>query len=164
MHRVLPSGRLTAFASVRGQGVSPDQLRRRGGRRCHVAGWPHLIKFDIYAQRINSAGAVQWPVNGTAICTASDDQEYPAIASDGAGGAIVTWSDFRRYDFTSLDIYAQRVNAAGCRRMDNGRGRALHGAGGAIESGSSPPMARGGPLSLGVTYVIVMLITSMPSG
>ena len=72
-----------------------------------------LIKFDIYAQRINSAGAVQWPVNGTAICTASDDQVYPAIASDGAGGAIVTWQDFRRYDFTSLDIYAQRVSAGG---------------------------------------------------
>ena len=52
------------------------------------------------------------PNNGNvALCTAANDQAYPTIVSDGAGGAIVTWQDYR--SGTTSDIYAQRVNAAG---------------------------------------------------
>ncbi|MFN8346824.1 MAG: hypothetical protein U0X91_17620 [Spirosomataceae bacterium] len=65
---------------------------------------------DIYAQRVNNAGSVQWTANGVAVCTASDYQYNPILASDGANGAIVTWYDFRN---SNLDIFAQRVNAAG---------------------------------------------------
>ena len=65
---------------------------------------------DIYAQRVNASGAVQWAANGVALCTATDNQYGPAITSDGAGGAIVTWSDYRG---DTYDIYAQRVNASG---------------------------------------------------
>jgi hypothetical protein len=80
-----------------------------------IVAWQDCRAFawDIYGQRINSAGAVQWPVNGIAICAAPDDQVYPAVASDGAGGAIVTWPDYYRYDLSGLDIYAQRVSAVG---------------------------------------------------
>lgn len=66
---------------------------------------------DIYAQRINGAGLVQWTANGVVICTASDDQLYPTLASDGSAGAIVAWQDLR--SSTANDIYAQRINAAG---------------------------------------------------
>jgi hypothetical protein len=65
--------------------------------------------FDIYAQRVNASGAVQWTAAGVALCTAAGDQEHPAIASDGAGGAIVAWDDNRG----NRNIYAQRVNASG---------------------------------------------------
>ena len=65
---------------------------------------------DIYAQRVNASGAPQWTANGVAICTAASDQGSPTIVSDGAGGAIVTWYDYRSGNF---DIYAQRVNASG---------------------------------------------------
>lgn len=65
---------------------------------------------DIYAQHVNSAGSVQWNANGVAICTASYNQSSPQLISDGSGGAIITWSDFRS-DYT--DIYAQRITAAG---------------------------------------------------
>ncbi len=65
---------------------------------------------DIYAQRINASGAVQWATNGMAICT-TNTVSSPRIVGDGAGGAIITWSDFRTA--TSTDIYAQRVNASG---------------------------------------------------
>ena len=52
------------------------------------------------------------PNNGNvALCTAANDQGPPMIVSDGAGGAIVTWEDFR--SGTNWDIYAQRVSAAG---------------------------------------------------
>jgi hypothetical protein len=67
--------------------------------------------YDIYAQRVNKAGVVQWPADGVALCAAANTQDLPAIVSDGAGGAIVTWEDYR--NGTNWDIYAQRVNAAG---------------------------------------------------
>jgi hypothetical protein len=66
---------------------------------------------DIYAQRVNASGAVQWTANGVAICTAAYDQDYPAIVSDGSGGAIITWEDFRNNSY--YNVYAQRVSASG---------------------------------------------------
>ncbi len=65
---------------------------------------------DIYAQRINSIGSIQWAPNGEAICTASDDQFSVQLCSDGAGGAIITWIDDDGSDF---DIYAQKINSSG---------------------------------------------------
>ncbi|MBI4549058.1 MAG: hypothetical protein HY707_13830, partial [Ignavibacteriae bacterium] len=69
------------------------------------------ITYDIYAQRINASGVVQWTADGMAISTAAGDQYFPTIVSDGTGGAIITWSDTR--SGSSLDIYAQRINASG---------------------------------------------------
>jgi len=70
--------------------------------------------FDIYAQRVNSSGTPQWTANGVGLCTTSDDQESPAIASDGAGGAIVAWADLRNGNY--YDVFAQRVNGSGIRQ------------------------------------------------
>ena len=69
-------------------------------------------QHDIYAQRITAAGAVApgWPINGSPVCTEPDAQEAPQIASDGAGGAIITWFDYRN---PAPDIYAQRMLAGG---------------------------------------------------
>jgi hypothetical protein len=69
-----------------------------------------FTSYDIYAQRVSVNGSVQWPANGVAVCTAANNQVSVDLASDGAGGAIIAWTDPRS---TSLDIYAQRVNAAG---------------------------------------------------
>ena len=66
---------------------------------------------DIYAQRVNSEGIVQWLEDGIIISNATNDQNRPNITSDGSGGAIITWDDLRSGDFT--DIYAQRVNSQG---------------------------------------------------
>src|SRR5262249_51224844 len=38
-------------------------------------------------------------------------ERYPSIVSDGAGGAIIAWTDFRTG--VSNDIYAQHITAAG---------------------------------------------------
>jgi PKD repeat protein len=67
--------------------------------------------LDIYAQRIDSEGNTRWPPNGTAICTAANQQEYPQIISDGSGGAIITWQDYRSGN--NRDIYAQRIDSEG---------------------------------------------------
>jgi FlgD Ig-like domain len=68
--------------------------------------------YHIYAQRVLASGAVDpgWPVDGRAVCTAASSQYSPEIISDGAGGAILTWYDYRVADF---DIYAQHVLASG---------------------------------------------------
>ncbi|MHA1264619.1 MAG: hypothetical protein ACTSRS_05210 [Candidatus Helarchaeota archaeon] len=67
--------------------------------------------FDLYAQRINSSGVVQWTVNGVPVSTAFSNQYRPAITTDGAGGAIIAWQDFR--SGSDYDIYAQRINSLG---------------------------------------------------
>ncbi len=66
---------------------------------------------DIYAQRIDSSGNVQWTKNGIPIVKALYDQKYSDIVSDGEGGAIITWEDWRSGN--DADIYAQRVNSDG---------------------------------------------------
>jgi hypothetical protein len=65
---------------------------------------------DIYAQRVSALGVVQWAANGVPLCTATGDQSYPQIISDGAGGAIITWMDDRS---GNSDIYALRIDANG---------------------------------------------------
>jgi predicted lipoprotein with Yx(FWY)xxD motif len=65
---------------------------------------------DIYVQKVNAIGDPQWTAGGVALCTATNDQEYVQITSDGAGGAIVTWQDSRDGDY---DIYAQRIDVSG---------------------------------------------------
>ena len=66
---------------------------------------------DVYAQRIDVNGVVRWAANGIAISTEAHDQINPTIVNDGAGGAVITWEDFR--NGANFDIYAQRVNASG---------------------------------------------------
>lgn len=70
---------------------------------------------DIYAQSINSNGTVAWGTSGSVICNALTSQTAPVIVTDGSGGLICTWTDFRN---GNNDIYAQRVNPSGIRQWD----------------------------------------------
>ena|GEM_PF-1283071 len=65
----------------------------------------------IYAQRIDSSGATLWTSDGVKACTSSRYRYSPQIASDGAGGVIVTW--YERRIAGQEDIYAQRFDADG---------------------------------------------------
>ena len=69
-----------------------------------------------FAVRMQAQGGVDpdWPLNGVALCIAPASQENPQVASDGAGGAIVTWQDSRQGGTNPLNIYAQRINDGGC--------------------------------------------------
>ena len=69
-------------------------------------------EFDIYAQSVSAAGMVLWDAGGAAVCAEAEGQYDPVIVSDGSGGAIVSWTDYRRGDFR-CDIYAQRVDGSG---------------------------------------------------
>ncbi len=66
---------------------------------------------DIYAQRLDGLGNALWTMDGVAICTVAGTQTSPRLVSDGAGGAIITWEDFR--SGATSDIYAQRVDGSG---------------------------------------------------
>lgn len=66
---------------------------------------------DIYAQHINTSGVVLWATNGVSICSKVNFQDNPALASDGNGGAIITWEDKR--NGTDYNIFAQSINATG---------------------------------------------------
>lgn len=81
------------------------------------------LNYDIYAQRINSAGAVQWDADGEALCTATDGQYSPAVASDGFGGAIVAWHDLRNGG--TYDIYSNRITQGGAIPTPVGRTPAM---------------------------------------
>ena len=68
---------------------------------------------NIFAQRYNANGHAQWPLDGVPVSKFSSLKLNPALVSDGQGGAIVAWEDFRSGNgFTQTDIYAQRINAA----------------------------------------------------
>ena len=77
-----------------------------------IAAWEDLrgATFDVYAQRVDANGNVLWAADGEQITFEAATERTAAIASDGAGGAIITWVDAR---LGSNDIYAQRLNAAG---------------------------------------------------
>ena len=67
---------------------------------------------DIYCQRLSAMGVALWTGNGVALCTMPGEQLQPTIVSDGAGGAIVAWTDYRPSPGAD-GIYAQHVNASG---------------------------------------------------
>jgi len=65
---------------------------------------------DIYAQRVNGAGTIEWPLDGVAVCTAPNHQDFPTMASDGAGGAWIAWEDLRN---GNQDIFASHLGSGG---------------------------------------------------
>jgi hypothetical protein len=73
------------------------------------------IFADIYAQRVNIDGKILWNKTGVPVCTEGGVQQIPMLVSDGAGGAITYWLDYREDfgDTTEDAIYAQRIDANG---------------------------------------------------
>lgn len=76
-----------------------------------------LTSPDIYAQKIDTTGAVLWVAwpQGLPICTATGGQSIsfynnPWMVSDAEEGAIITWEDQRT---SPGNVYAQRVDGNG---------------------------------------------------
>jgi hypothetical protein len=105
-----PNGRALSLAV--GKQVFPRVISDGAGGA--IATWEDYrgASTDIYAQHVLGTGEVdpKWPINGGAVCTAAGNQRYPRIVSDGAGGAIITWDDYRD---GNADIYAQHILSTG---------------------------------------------------
>jgi hypothetical protein len=87
-----------------------------------IAVWSDVYG-DVYANRVNSTGVLQWGSLGCwtspRVCGASGAQSNPVIVANGAGGAIVCWEDNRS---GVKEIYAQWIYADGVFRWDaNGK-------------------------------------------
>lgn len=68
------------------------------------------VHYDIKAERFLSDGTATWLAGtGWPVCGSDGDQQNPALVSDGAGGAIITWIDRRSEDD---QIYAQHIDYA----------------------------------------------------
>ena len=74
--------------------------------------------IDIFAQRVNGAGAALWTSNGVALENQVYNQFLPAITADGYGGAIVAWRDARINGSVGTPsngpvVFAQRLTPTG---------------------------------------------------
>src|SRR5262249_45626697 len=78
-----------------------------------IALWKDMrngISTDIFAQRVNSAGAAPGAADGAPGCAAAHDPPSPIGIPDGAGGVVAAWSDHRGADW---DVYTQRLDGTG---------------------------------------------------
>jgi C1A family cysteine protease len=73
--------------------------------------------LDIYAQRIDGNGVIQWAAGGVGICTSTDTQSKQQIVDDGNGGAFLVWEDHRS---AHSSIYAQWIDASGVAQWGTG--------------------------------------------
>src|SRR5262245_44267749 len=55
-------------------------------------------------------GFAAWPLFGRALCIQDSIQGYSGITTDGAGGAIVVWMDFRS---PRVNVFANHIKASG---------------------------------------------------
>lgn len=73
-------------------------------------------KNVIFLQKVNSSGVVQWTLNGVSVGIVDEHYQHgsPQLTTDGAGGAIVAWQDWRKVEGSDvISIYAQRISSAG---------------------------------------------------
>jgi hypothetical protein len=110
---------------------------------------------QVYVQRVNAVGEIQWSSDGIPLSdvTASPEDSFSedpiAIASDGSGGAIVTWQDGR--DAGNHDIYAQRVSSGGIPQWTANGVRLCQGS--AIGTFSDPTIAPDGASGAIVAWI-----------
>ena len=94
-----------------------------------------------YVQHVDRHGAPApgWPALGRPVCTSTVGQTTPTMVTDGHGGAIVAWRDFR----TGLSVFAERYAPDGT-SMWSPAGIAVCDAGSAEEGASLLPDGDGG--------------------
>ncbi|TMQ71596.1 MAG: hypothetical protein E6K81_09700 [Candidatus Eisenbacteria bacterium] len=64
----------------------------------------------VLAQHFDANGAALWTPDGVVVVLSTIPQSQQMV-SDGSGGLVLTWSDYRVVN--ASDIYAQRLDAAG---------------------------------------------------
>jgi len=96
----------TEISSARDLAIAPDL----GGSGGAIVAWRKINGVagtsDVYAQRLDATGALQWNTSGIVVAaTTMNNESNPAVVSDGVGGGIFAW--------ISSGVRASRFNAAG---------------------------------------------------
>ncbi|MEA3559632.1 MAG: hypothetical protein U9R75_10295, partial [Candidatus Thermoplasmatota archaeon] len=99
----------TAICTIVGDQARPEITSDGAGGAIITWRDTRAVASDIYTQRVNQDGEVQWTEDGVEICSGFGMHRHPRISGDGSGGAVITWQDGR----DGKNIYAQRVNASG---------------------------------------------------
>lgn len=95
---------LTTAAGLQfASGIIPD------GSGGFVAVWDDYTTNIPVSQRVNSAGAIQWAVNGVQVAAATDNSSYPSIVADGLGNYIYS---YYVNDMGSTLVKAQKLNGS----------------------------------------------------
>lgn len=82
-----------------------------------IIGWAdkrNAIDNNIYAQRINASGTVQWTANGISVCSASNNQSAIDMKYIGSTGVVFSWKDERA---GVNEIYTQLVSLSGTAQL-----------------------------------------------
>ncbi len=111
--RVLGTGGVAAVAGSASAQVDPALVNTETGVAVVVFVDSRTAGGDIYAQRITSSGTLTWGSGGAVVCGVGLAQGAPRAVADGAGGVLAFWEDERDFGSTGLDLYGQRLNAAG---------------------------------------------------
>ena len=91
--------------------IEPD------GNNGAIIGWidkRNALDYNIYSQRINSTGNVQWTNNGVLVCGASNNQSALEMKYLGSTGVVYSWKDDR---ISYNQIYAQLINLSGIEQL-----------------------------------------------
>ena len=65
---------------------------------------------DLFMQHIDASGSLLWTSNGAMLTEAPGTQYTIAITDDGAGSAILSWTNYRDAQY---DLYAGRMDRSG---------------------------------------------------
>ena len=76
-----------------------------------------INNWDIKSQRVDQNGNALWNAGGNVVSNATNLQTIPKNISDGNGGSIFVWLDFR--NGVNYDIYAQHLNNLGVDGITN---------------------------------------------
>lgn len=85
--------------------VAWEDTRNQSGNR---------LMADVFAQRVDAAGAVLWPTNRVAVIDSANMQTQPLVRPDGEGGAFIAWSDSRS---GSIGIRVQHLDSLATKQL-----------------------------------------------
>jgi hypothetical protein len=73
------------------------------------------VNGEVYAQKIDTAGNLLWPVDSVMLTVSGS---LPQIAVDDSGGVIVCWFDYAS-QASETNVFAQRVDSEGNVKWDS---------------------------------------------
>lgn len=108
---VWPGGDVELGAGPPWESTSPALVSDgQGGAIVAFSGASSLIRV----QRISAHGVALWPLGFRPVATTSYVQSDVSMIADGAGGAVLTWSDLETHP-SDWNVSAQRINESGSR-------------------------------------------------